>query len=96
MMLFIGTHSVTTTLNVHSRSRSFVLGFSESLPCTRRLFRQVSLFSIRVSLLHYPINDAILPLNAELLTARTLRLPLNDFTLVSRLRSISVSPIPPL
>ena len=25
MMLFIGTHSVTTTLNVHSRSRSFVI-----------------------------------------------------------------------
>ena len=24
MLLFIGTHSVTTTLNVHSRSRSFV------------------------------------------------------------------------
>ena len=23
-MMFIGTHSVTTTLNVHSRSRSFV------------------------------------------------------------------------
>ena len=41
MMLFIGTHSVTTTLNVHSRSRSFVSAIDlRGLAPSMRLFRR--------------------------------------------------------
>ena len=41
MMLFIGTHSVTTTLNVHSRSRSFVIAIDlRGLAPSMRLFRR--------------------------------------------------------
>ena len=42
MMLVIGTHSVTTTLNVHSRSRSFVSAIDLrglSLECSDQLLR---------------------------------------------------------
>ena len=43
MMLFIGTHSVTTTLNVHSRSRSFVIAIDlRGLAPSMRLFRRDS------------------------------------------------------
>ena len=39
--LFIGTHSVTTTLNVHSRSRSFVIAIDlRGLAPSMRLFRR--------------------------------------------------------
>jgi len=38
-----------------------VLGFSESLACTYRCFRQVSLLGRSVSLLHYPGHHAKLP-----------------------------------
>ena len=41
MMMFIGTHSVTTTLNVHSRSRSFVGAIDlRGLAPSVRLFRR--------------------------------------------------------
>ena len=41
MMMFIGTHSVTTTLNVHSRSRSFVSAIDlRGLAPSMRLFRR--------------------------------------------------------
>jgi len=41
MMLFIGTYSVTTTLNVHSRSRSFVSAIDlRGLAPSMRLFRR--------------------------------------------------------
>ena len=41
MLLFIGTHSVTTTLNVHSRSRSFVGAIDlRGLAPSVRLFRR--------------------------------------------------------
>ena len=41
MMLFIGTHSVTTTLNVHSRGRSFVGAIDlRGLAPSVRLFRR--------------------------------------------------------
>ena len=41
MMLFIGTHSVTTTLNVHSPSRSFVSAIDlRGLAPSMRLFRR--------------------------------------------------------
>ena len=41
MLLFIGTHSVTTTLNVHSRSRSFVATIDlRGLAPSVRLFRR--------------------------------------------------------
>ena len=43
MMLFIGTHSVTTTLNVHSRSRSFVSAIDlRGLAPSMRLFRRLN------------------------------------------------------
>ena len=41
MMFFIGTYSVTTTLNVHSRSRSFVSAIDlRGLAPSMRLFRR--------------------------------------------------------
>jgi len=41
MLLFIGTHSVTTTLNVHSRGRSFVGAIDlRGLAPSVRLFRR--------------------------------------------------------
>ena len=41
MMLFIGTYSVTTTLNVHSRGRSFVGAIDlRGLAPSVRLFRR--------------------------------------------------------
>ena len=41
MMMFIGTHSVTTTLNVHSLSRSFVRAVDlRGLAPSMRLFRR--------------------------------------------------------
>ena len=41
MLLFIGTHSVTPTLNVHSRSRSFVGAIDlRGLAPSVRLFRR--------------------------------------------------------
>ena len=41
ILLFIGTHSVTTTLNVHSRSRSFVIAIDlRGLAPSMRLFRR--------------------------------------------------------
>ena len=43
MLLFIGTHSVTTTLNVHSRSRSFVGAIDlRGLAPSVRLFRNIN------------------------------------------------------
>ena len=41
MLLFIGTHSVTTTLNVHSRGRSFVGAIDlRGIAPSVRLFRR--------------------------------------------------------
>ena len=48
MMLFIGTHSVTTTLNVHSRSRSFVIAIDlRGLAPSMRLFRRPNTNSMK-------------------------------------------------